>query len=198
MPLLEFFKRNKKTKTETVKTEKPSPEQILFANTVLEIINPTVEQFGFARHRTEVEKHSSTIVWRKDTQYIKVKSSNYPTDYPYFYNVMLGEGSSDDFFEYDWNALALWRMKSKIKPAGKAKEYTFPFGDKVKFSVSTANKELIEYGKTFLCGDLALFLETRSELNKNREPYKIYTPDENGNHIMSYEPLSMEQKKKYS
>ena len=92
MGILDFFKRDKKSKTEKVKTNKPSPEQTLFADTVLEIISPTVEQFGFVRHRTEIETHFTTIIFRKDKQYIKVSGSTYPTDYLYSYNIVLGEG----------------------------------------------------------------------------------------------------------
>ena len=198
MGILDFFKRNKKSKTETVKTSKPSPEQTLFADNVLEIISPTVETFGFVRHRTELEKHFTTIIFRKDKQYIKISGSTYPTDYPYSYNVILGEGDSEDFSEWDWNSIALWRLKTKIDLKAKAKEYEFPYGDKVKFSVSNANKELLKYADTFLHGDMTLFYETRSEQNKNREPYKIHTPDKDGNYKTTDEPLSVEQKKKYS
>lgn len=198
MGILDFLKRNKKSKTETVKTSKPSPEQTLFAENVLEIISPTVEKFGFVRHRTEIEKHFTTIIFRKDKQYIKISASTYPTDYPYSYNVIFGEGDSEDFSEWDWNAIALWRLKTKIDPQAKAKEYEFPFGQKVKFSVSNANKELLKYGDTFLHGDMTLFYETRSEQNKIREPYKIHTPDNDGNYKTANEPISVEQKKKYS
>ena len=198
MGILDFFKRNKKSKTETVKTSKPSPEQTLFADNVLEIISPTVETFGFVRHRTKIEKHFTTIIFRKDKQYIKISGSTYPTDYPYSYNVILGEGESEDFSEWDWNSIALWRLKTKIAPKAKAKEYEFPHGDKVKFSVSNANKELLKYADTFLHGNMTLFYETRSEQNKNREPYKIHTPDKDGNYTTTDEPISIEKKKKYS
>jgi hypothetical protein len=198
MGLLDFFRRNKKSKTETIKTRNPSPEQSLFADNVLEIISPTVEQFGFVRHRTEVQTHFTTIIFRKDNQYIKVSGSTYPTDYPYSYNIVLGDGDSEDFTEWDWNSIALWRLKMKIEPTVKAKEYEFPLGDKVKFSISNANKELLKYADTFLRGDLTLFHETRSEQNKNREPYKIYTPDKNGHYTTIEEPTSIEQKRKYS
>jgi hypothetical protein len=198
MGILDFFKRNKKTTTETLKTEKPSPEQTLFTDTVLEIISPTVEKFGFARQKTNVKTYSSNVVWRKDKQYIKAESTNYPTDYPFYYNIVLGEGDSEDFFEYDWNSIALWRLKKMIDPKAKAHEYEFPLGDKVIFSITNANKELLIYADTFLRGDLTLFYETRSEQNKGREPYKIHTPDKTGKYITTDEQTSVEQKKKYS
>ncbi|HPN68170.1 MAG TPA: hypothetical protein PLZ32_01585 [Saprospiraceae bacterium] len=168
MGLLDFFKRNKKSNTETVKTKKPSPEHILFADTILEVISPTVEQFGFTRHRTKIENHFTTIIFRKNKQYIKVNGSTYPTDYPYFYNIILGEGNDEEFLEWNLNSIALWRLKNKIDTTAKPKEYEFPFGDKVKFSVTNANNELLKYADTFLQGDLTLFYETRSEQNKSR------------------------------
>jgi hypothetical protein len=196
MGLLDFFKSNKKSNTETVK--KPSAEQTLFANTVLETISPAVEKFGFVRHRTEIEEHFTTIIFRKEKQYIKISGSTYPTDYPYSYNIILGEGDSEDFYEWDWNSIALWRLKAKIDPTVKAKEFEFPYGDKVKFSISNANTELLKYADTFLRGDLTLFYETRSDQNKSREPYKIHTPDKDGNYKTTDEQKSVEQKRKYS
>lgn len=80
---------------------KPSPEQILFANTVLEVFSSTAESVDFVRHRTEIDKHFTTIVFRKGELYIKISGSTYPTDSPYYYNVILGEGDSEDFFEWD-------------------------------------------------------------------------------------------------
>jgi len=101
-------------------------------------------------------------------QYIKISGSTYPTDYPYCYNIILGEGDSEEMIEWDWNSIALWRLKSKIEPTAEAKEYEFPFGDKVKSSISNANKELIKYADAFLCGNLTLFYKVRSEQNKER------------------------------
>lgn len=198
MRLLNFFKRNRKSKTETVKKNNPSPEQTFFAGNVLEIISPTVERFGFARHRIEIEEYFTTIIFRKDKQYIKINGSTYPTDYPYYYNIILGEGDSDNVFEWDWNSIALWRLKAKLDPKAKAKEYEFPYEDKVKFSIANANEELFRYGDPFLRGDLTMFYEIRSEVNKAREPYKIHTPDKDGNYMTIDEPKSVEQKKKYS
>jgi hypothetical protein len=198
MGLLEFFKRNKKLKTETVRTKKPSPDQILFADIVLEIVTPTAESFGFTRHRSEIGKYGTTIIFRKDKQYIKISSSTHPVDYPYSYNIILGEGDSEDVLEWDWNSIALWRLKSEIDPKTKAQEFDFPFGDDVRYSVSNANTELLKYGDTFLRGDLTLFYKMRSELNKDRQPYRVYSGDKNGKFRVTDEPTGVEQKKKYS
>ena len=182
MGFLDYFKRNKKSKTALVKTSKPSPAHTLFADTVLDIISPSVEKFHFVRHRTEIETHFSTIIFRKDKQYIKISGSTHPRDYPNYYNIVLGEGDSEDFLDWDWNSIALWRLKSKIDPTVKAKEYEFPLGDKVKFSVANANKELLKYADKFLSGDLKLFYETRSEQNESREPCKIHRANKKGNY----------------
>ncbi len=198
MEVLNFFKQNKKTKSETVNICEPSPEQILFADTVLEIITATVHKFGFFRHRTEIEKHFTTIIFRKDKQYIKISGSTYPTDYPYSYNIILGEGDSEAFYEWDWNSIALWRLKTKIYAKAKAREFEFPYGDKVKFSIANAEKELLKYADTFLRGDLTLFYETRSDQNKDRQPYKIHTPNKDGNYNTTDEQKSVEQKGKFS
>lgn len=180
--------------------KKPTQEQILFADTVLEIISPTLEKFGFERNRTEIEEYFTTIIFRKDSQYVKISGSTYPTDYPYTYNIILGDGNSEDFLEWDWNSVALWRLKARINPNSKAQQYSFPFGDKKKFeySINNANKELIKFADSFLRGDLTTFKETRKEQNKDREPYKIYTPDKDGNYSVSKDETSEQQKKKYS
>ncbi len=198
MGLFDLFKRNKKSKTETVGINKPSPDQTLFGETVLEIIGPTVAKFGFKRHRVEIEEYFSTIIFRKNKQYIKISGTTFPTDYPFNYNLILGEGDSADFYEWDWNSIALWRLKERIDPTAGAKEFEFPFGDEVKHSVSNANSELLRYGDTFLRGDMTLFYEIRSDQNKSREAYKILSRDEDGNYKSTDEPKSVQQKKKYS
>ncbi len=196
MGIFSLKKGNGKAKSE--KAEKPSPEQILFSEKAMEIIIPTFEQFGFNKHRIEIGEYSSLIIYRKDNQYLKISSSTYPTDYPYFYDIIFGEGDSDDVVEYDWNSIVLLRFKEKIEPKSKVSDYEFPTEKNVEPSLENAKAELLKYGLSFLNGDLKLFHEIRKEINQNREPYKIYSPDENGKYQTSYEPKSVEQKKKYS
>ena len=52
----------------------------------------------------------------------------------------------------------------------------------VLIQIANADKELLKYADTFLRGDLTFFYETRSAQNKSREPYKIHTPDKEGNY----------------
>lgn len=198
MALFDYFRRNKKLSSEIVKVSKSSPENALFAENVLEIISPAVERFGFQRHITEYENHFITLIFRKATQYIKISGSTHPTDYPHFYNVILGEGDSEEFYEWDWNSIALWQLKKIIAPNAKAKEFAFPYGDNVKFSVLKAKRDLLKYADAFLRGDLALFYKVRSDQNRRREPYRIHTLDGDGSLKTTDEQRSAEQKKKYS
>jgi len=146
----------------------------------------------------EVEEYFTRIIFRNGKLYIRINGTTFPTDYPYHYNLILGEGDSEDFYESDWNSIALWQLKQKIDPDSDAKEFDFPWGDDVKISVSNANRELLEYGDKFLQGDLALFYETRSQVNQAREPYKIHRKDKDGIYKTTNEEKSVEQKKKYS
>lgn len=196
MGIFDFIKGNKKAKSK--RAEKPSPEQRLFSEKAMEIVIPTFEQFGFQKHRIEIGKHSSTIIYRKKKQYLKISSNTYPRDYPHHYNIILGEGDSEDFFEYDWNAVALWRFKKKINPELKVTEYEFQRDNGIEPSLKNANSELLKFGLTFLNGKLELFYKIRKEQNQNREPYKIHSPDKNGKYQTSFEPKSVEQKKKHS
>jgi len=180
------------------KTEKPSKEHQLFAKKALEIFGPTLDQFDFKKHRTEIGKYSTTIIFRKFNLYVKISGSTYPKDYPDCYNVILGEGDSEDFWEYDWNSVTLCRIKAKIDPKSKYSEHKFPFGESIEYSLKNANEELIKYGITFLNGDLELFQETRKEQNREREPYNIHSPDKNGKYKTTRESISFQQKKKYS
>src|SRR5688572_31196546 len=77
MGIFDFFKRNKKPKPET---GKPSPEQVVFSDTVLEIIGPAVEKFGFLRHRVEIEEYFTRIIFRNGKLYIRINGTTFPTD----------------------------------------------------------------------------------------------------------------------
>lgn len=196
MGLFDFIKGNKKVKSE--RTEKPSPEQKLFSEKAMEIVIPIFEQFGFKKHRIEIEKHASILIYRKEKLYLKISSNNYPREYPYHYNIILGEGDSEDFYEWDWNSVALWRFKEKMEPKLKASEYNFPTEKGVIPSLENAKSELLEFGENFLNGDLSLFHEIRKEQTEKREAYKFHSPDENGNYKTTNELKSVAQKKKYS
>jgi len=110
----------------------------------------------------------------------------------------LGEGDSDDFFEYDWNSVAIWALARVTNPDTEVVSYDFPYDDKVKPSVEKANEHLLAYGQTFLDEDMTTFYEARKMINKDRKPYKIHSPDKDGNYQTTDQSKSVEQKKKYS
>ncbi len=94
--------------------KKPSNEQNQFADVVMEIIAPKVKKYGFELYKAEIKKYTTNITWKREKQFVKVSSTSYPTDYPYFYNLIFGEANTEDFFETDWNSIALWKFKNEI------------------------------------------------------------------------------------
>jgi hypothetical protein len=180
------------------KEERPSPAHIAFAKSAREIIGNTIKQFGFKFYRKEIISWHTSIIYRKNKQYIEIAANTHPIDAPSYYNIVLGEGDSDDFMEWDWNSVALWRIKEAVEPSAKISEYSFPRDEKIVYSLTHAKEELLKYGNTFLEGDLTLFHKIRKEQNKGREPYKIHQPDKDGVYKTTDEPNSVVQKKKYS
>lgn len=195
MFLFNFFSRKKKPQEES---ENPSPEHQHFCESAINIFTPLLNEKGFSITKTEIKKYFTGLTFRRGTQYIEIRGSTFPTDYPYFYNIILGDGDSESFIEHDWNSIALWRLKAKIDPEAKAEEYAFPFENEVSLSLTHAKDELIKYGSTFLNGELTIFMETRKLQNQDREPYRISYVNENGDRQITYEEKSAQMKKKYS
>lgn len=196
MGIFDFIKGNKKVKSE--KTEKPSLKQKLFSEKAMKIVIPTFEKFEFKKHNIEIGKGFSTITYRKKEQYLKISSTTHPKDYPHSYWISLGEGNSEDIFEYDWNSVTLWDFQKEIKPNQELSNNDFPIESELKSSLENAKTELLEFGETFLKGDLSLFYKIRKERNEKKEPYKIRKINKNGKYVLIDEPKSLEQKKKYS
>ncbi|HEX6889592.1 MAG TPA: hypothetical protein VF141_02830, partial [Chryseolinea sp.] len=100
----------------------------------------------------------------------------------------------------DWNSVALWKIKKSIAARGKAKEYSLEQmdNDKLAQSLIYARNELLNYGQKFLKGDIELFDKVRREQNKDRQPYKIYTSNENGGRETIMDEESKRLKEKYS
>ena len=152
--------------------ENPRPEQTAFAESVLSIIGPTAEKFGFKKILVEIKTYWSVIVFRKGKLYVKIASTSYPTDYPNYYDVILGEGKSHSSGNY-WNSVTTLRLAKIIDPAKNAVTYNFPYDDRVKMSIEAANKDLIKYGLSFLSGDLSVFSRVRKKVNEELASYNI-------------------------
>ena len=166
MRILDFFK--KKSKLIDRKEDKPSEAQSRFAEIVMVIIAPTIQKYGFELYKTEIKKYSTNITWKKEKQFVKVSATNYPTDYPFFYNLILGETSNNDFFETDWNSIALWKFKNEIDPENEAYEYSFPIGDQVMPSIKKANNEFEKFAESFLKGNIELYHKILAEQNAKK------------------------------
>ena len=171
----------------------------IFNKTVGTIFDKTLNDFGFKLKRKKTEKLFCERIYINGDRYIRISGDIHPMDFPPHYNIVLGQGSIE-WPDCDWNAIALWLVKKEIDPKKKANEYSLEKmdEDKLGHSLNHAKEELVNYGKGFLTGDLKLFDKVRRELNKDREPYKIYRPTENGGREMIIDEESKGLKEKYS
>jgi len=174
---------------------KPSKMHIRFSKSALEIIGTLVEQNGFTFHRKTIDKYSTNILWRNDKRYVRVFATDFPTDYPYYFSIKLGEGDSEDFFEYDWNSISILEIGKIKEPNKKFAELDFPKISEMQESLEFAKSQLSEFGTEFLNGNLDLFYKVRKLANGERKPYRIIKKDADGNEIINFMPESVKQKK---
>lgn len=168
-----------------------------FGRLVLLKFRHPLSKFGYKRELKKVTDFSCNIIYGNGEKYIKIVANINPRDYPPYFNIVLGEGGRN-FFESDWNSIALWRMKRWIKNDPKASEYSLKEPIDLDNLLKTALDDLQTYGISFLSGDMNTFYQVRTDQNKDREPYKIYKPDEVGKYVMHDDPMSLKLKKKYS
>jgi hypothetical protein len=168
-----------------------------FGKLALAIFEETLAHHGFKRESMKTERYFCDIVFGNGERYVKISANIHPRDYPPYFNVILGEGGRD-FLESDWNSIALWRLKNLIQKTDTGSEYGLENPDKLPDLLEQAKSDLLQFGETFLSGDTEFFRQARSEQNKDRPPYKVHSPDENGKYTVSDEPESVKMKEKYS
>lgn len=168
-----------------------------FGRLALAVFKEPLAQHGFKREYRKTETFFCNIVFVNGERYIKLSANIHPRDFPPRFNIILGEGSRDAL-EADWNSIALWRLKNFILQTDEDKEYLLETPEELPALLEQAINDLIEFGGGFLNGDVELFRKARSEHNKDRQPYKVYTPDGKGNYTVKDEPISVKMKKKYS
>ncbi len=173
---------------------KPSRKHISFSNSALEIIGTLVEKNGFQFYRKKIETYFTTIIWRKEKQYIKLTASDLPTDYPYTYDIILGEGNYDDFFESEWDSISLSDIQRLSELNKKYNGYDFPKKPEFQESLEKAKTELSKFGNGFLNGDLELFYKARISVNGEKKPEKIIKKDKNGKVIIELLPYNIIKK----
>lgn len=167
-----------------------------FATNALTVFELALTPYGFKRESKKRDQYFCGIVFVNDERYIKIEANIHPRDYPPYFNIILGEGSRD-FIESDWNSIALWRLKNMITNTDYGSEYSLEGVTDLPGLLEKSKDEMLQYGGKFLSGDTEIFHQTRKAQNKNREPYKLYSPDGNGNYSVTNEPESLKIKTKY-
>jgi hypothetical protein len=153
---------------------------------------------GFRFESVKTEAYSCEVVFVNAARYIKIAANSHPRDAPPSFNVVLGEGGRD-FFESDWNSVALWRLKNLMLQSEAGSEYRLGSLESTPALIELALADLLEFGAGFLNGDLEAFRKTRSIQNTSRTPYQIYAHDNDGRYyVASDEPESAKMKEKYS
>ena len=174
---------------------RPSRKHISFSNSALEIVGTLVEKNGFEFYRKKIETYFTTIIWRKEEQYVKLTASDFPTDYPFTYDIKLGEGNCDDFFESEWDSISISDIQRLSEPNKKYNGYDFPKKSEFQESLVKAKTDLSEFGNGFLNGNLELFYKARILTNGENKPEKIIKKDKNGKVIVELLPYNVIKKK---
>ena len=156
-----------------------------------------LSNYDFLFLSEKLEKYYIEYIYIKGDLYIKFEINLYPQDFPYYFRIILGEGSLD-FPESDWNSTALWRIGQLNNPSSQAGYYTIEDIDDVKTLLKRALDDFERVGKEFLCGNLETFIAARKNQNINREPYKMYSKDKNKKIQIEYDSNIIELKSKYS
>ena len=171
----------------------------IFNKTVGTVFDKPLADYGFKLKRKKTEKLFCERIYINGDRYVRISGDVHPMDFPPHYNIVLGQGSYE-WPDTDWNSVALWRIKKSIDPKAKAKEYSLEQLDsnKLEHSLSHAKNELLDYGQQFLTGDIELFDKVRRGQNKDRQPYKIYSPTDNGGRETIIDEESKRLKEKYS
>lgn len=166
-----------------------------FERLALKVFVDPLTNHGFTLDTTETDREFCRLTFVNGERYVRVSASIHPLDTPHEFGVVLGEGSRE-FLEADWNSIALWRLRNLIEGTGA--NYSLEKRDRVPELLDQARDDLLELGMDFLDGDLAAFRQARSEQNRQRRPYQIYSADENGQYAATDEPESAKMKAKYS
>ena len=169
-----------------------------FGKLALATFKEPLAKHGFTLESVKTEQYSCGIVFVNAERYVKITADSDPRNPPPYFNIILGEGGRD-FFESDWNSIALWRLKKFMLQSETGSEYGLGSPESTPELIEQSFAELLEFGSGFLNGDLEAFRQTRSMQNKDRTPYQIYAPDKNGKYtVVSDEPESAKMKEKYS
>jgi hypothetical protein len=178
MERLSFFADNPAFSNEIITVREPAPEQVLLADLVLAIMSPAIQKYGFVRHSVSVIRNLTWIVFSKNTRYIAVSSSTLPVDFPYYYEVILGEGGPEAYQRQNRRSVTIAQLAHTAGATASSGSYDFPGNhlpgepvdinaEALRVSILAAQKDLLQYGLGFLEGDLKLFVQAIAQWNKN-------------------------------
>src|SRR5689334_14351589 len=85
-----------------------------FNKIVIENFDSFLTGKGFRFESCKKDDYFYKRVYRKNNQYIMIDANMDPRDYPYFWNVVLGEGATE-MPEADWNNIALWQLMRPLE-----------------------------------------------------------------------------------
>jgi len=158
----------------------PSKKHRAFSNIAIETIGSLVEKHGFHLHAEKNERFFTTIIWKKEKQYLKISATDYPME-PSQYDIILGEGNCDDFFESEWDSISICDIKRFLASDTNPIEYDFPKKRELQTSLENAKIELLKFGNDFLHGNMDVFYRVRFLTNGATKPEKIIVKDATGN-----------------
>ena len=174
-----------------------------FRTAISQTFDSYLETFGFKRTRNEANRDGFSIIYRNGESYVYFGGTLHQRDHPFYFWLSFGRGS-DQMPECDWNSTALWRMIQAVNLEDHeehASLYDIPddiTSAQIKKKILILKRLCEQYGSGFLGDDLSLFEKVRATMNKDREPYKVYSPNSDGTYSMDYDPQSSKLKDKYS
>ena len=174
-----------------------------FRTAIRETFDSYLETFGFKRTRNDAKDDGFSMIYRNGESYVHFGGTLHQHDHPFYFWLTFGRGS-DQMPECDWNSTALWRMVQSLSLEDYEKHatlYDIPdeiTTEQIEEKILIIRRLCEQYESGFLSGDLSLFEQVRAAMNKDREPYKVYSPNSDGTYSMDYDPESSKLKDKYS
>ena len=151
-----------------------------------------ISPFGFApASENHYDDWYASRIFRSGDRYIDINANCHFRDGEPECRVILGDGP-DNWPEYDWNTIALWRL------TGNGGNYPIREIEDIPVILETMCQDLLSQAEDFLSGNIDRFLKQRAAQNSQREPYKIYSPQPDGSYEASYETESRALKERYS
>ena len=84
-----------------------------FRQTIRATLEQPLASYGFEIESDKTEEHSCVVTFGNGALYVRLRATTHALDYPPHLTIALGEGSRD-FMESEWNAVALWQLKSPV------------------------------------------------------------------------------------